>query len=114
MSWISGVGLSAFCHHKTSTTLALVTQMASALADQQLKRRDMNGLIFGDSTTFSRVMLSDLLIEHVGSQPRYAHACKWAARPAWSSVNAGTPAGRAAVDRCFPLPTSYPHWTEDT
>jgi hypothetical protein len=51
MSWITGVGLTAFGRHEISTTLGLVTQEApAALVDTQLQRRDMDGLICGDST----------------------------------------------------------------
>lgn len=75
MSWITGVGLTPFGKLEGSSTLGLMTQAAeAAMADAQLCRGDVDGLICGYSTTMPHIMLSTLFAEHFGIQPRYAHA----------------------------------------
>lgn len=75
MSWISGVGLTAYGKHSGRSTLDLMSEAASrALDDAQLERGDIDGLICGYSTTMPHLMLSTLFAEHFGFQPRYAHA----------------------------------------
>ncbi len=75
MSWISGVGITAYGKHPGRTTLDLMSDAASrALDDAQLERRDIDGLICGYSTTMPHLMLSTLFAEHFGIRPRYAHA----------------------------------------
>lgn len=75
MSWITGVGLTAFGKHPGRTTLDLMSEAAtSALADAGLERRDVDGLLTGYSTTFPHLMLSTLFAEHFGIVPAYAHA----------------------------------------
>lgn len=75
MSWITGVGLTAFGKHPGRTTLDLMSEAgAAALADAGLERRDVDGLLTGYSTTFPHLMLSTLFAEHFGIVPAYAHA----------------------------------------
>jgi acetyl-CoA acetyltransferase len=75
MSWITGVGLTPFGKHPGRATLDLMSEAAAAaLADAQLERREIDGLICGYSTTLPHLMLSTLFAEHFGLSPRYAHA----------------------------------------
>ena len=75
MSWISGVGLTSFGKHSGRSTLDLMSEAADlALADAELERKDIDGLICGYSTTLPHLMLSTLFMEHFGLAPRYAHA----------------------------------------
>ena len=77
MSFVTGVGLTAFGRHEGKHTLALMTDAATAaLADAGLERREVDGLICGYSTTMPHIMLSTLFAEHFGLQPRYAHAAQ--------------------------------------
>jgi acetyl-CoA acetyltransferase len=77
MSYVTGVGLTAFGRHETKNTLALMTDAATAaLADAGLVRQQVDGLICGYSTTMPHIMLSTLFAEHFGLQPRYAHAAQ--------------------------------------
>ncbi len=74
MSWITGVGLTAFGRHEGQDTLDLMADAATmALADAGLARRDIDGLLTGYSTTLPHIMLSTLFAEHYGIQPNYAH-----------------------------------------
>jgi acetyl-CoA acetyltransferase len=75
MSFISGVGLTAFGKHEGRSTLDLMSEAAeSALSDAGLKRRDIDGLLTGYSTTMPHLMLATVFAEHFGVQPSYAHA----------------------------------------
>jgi len=75
VSWISGVGLTAYGKHPGRSTLDLMSDAANrALEDAQLERGDIDGLICGYSTTMPHLMLSTLFAEHFGIRPRYAHA----------------------------------------
>lgn len=75
MSWITGVGLTPFGKHPGRSTLDLMSDAAgAALADAELERRDIDGLLTGYSTTFPHLMLSTLFAEHFGIVPAYAHA----------------------------------------
>lgn len=75
MSWISGVGLTAYGKHPGRNTLDLMSDAAGrALDDAQLERGDIDGLICGYSTTMPHLMLSTLFAEHFGMRPSYAHA----------------------------------------
>src|SRR5258708_4907158 len=47
---------------------------AAALADAQLERREIDGLVCGYSTTMPHLMLSTVFAEHFGLKPEYAHA----------------------------------------
>ena len=75
MSFISGVGLTAFGKHEGRSTLDLMTEAAQgALSDAGLKRSDIDGLLTGYSTTMPHLMLATVFAEHFGMQPSYAHA----------------------------------------
>lgn len=75
MSFISGVGLTAFGKHEGRSTLDLMTEAAqSALSDAGLKRGEIDGLLTGYSTTMPHLMLATVFAEHFGVQPSYAHA----------------------------------------
>lgn len=75
MSWITGVGLTPFGKHPGRDTLDLMGEAATAaLADAQLGRGDIDGLICGYSTTMPHLMLSTVFAEHFGLKPDYAHA----------------------------------------
>jgi acetyl-CoA acetyltransferase len=75
VSWISGVGLTAYGKHPGRNTLDLMSDAAGrALDDAQLERGDIDGLICGYSTTMPHLMLSTLFAEHFGMRPSYAHA----------------------------------------
>lgn len=75
MSWITGVGLTPFGKHPGRDTLDLMGEAAAAaLADAQLGRADIDGLICGYSTTLPHLMLSTVFAEHFGLKPQYAHA----------------------------------------
>jgi acetyl-CoA acetyltransferase len=75
MSFISGVGLTPFGRHEGRSTLDLMSDAAEcALSDAGLKRRDIDGLLTGYSTTMPHLMLATVFAEHFGVQPSYAHA----------------------------------------
>jgi acetyl-CoA acetyltransferase len=75
MSFITGVGLTAFGKHEGSSTLDLMSQAAElALTDSGLKRGDIDGLLCGYSTTMPHIMLATVFAEHFGVRPSYAHA----------------------------------------
>jgi acetyl-CoA acetyltransferase len=75
MSYLTGVGLTPFGKLPGRTTLDLMSDAATlALADAQLERKDVDGLLVGYSTTFSHLMLSTVFVEHYGLNPTYAHA----------------------------------------
>jgi len=75
MSYISGVGLTPYGKHPGRGTLDLMGEAAAAaLADAQLERGDIDGLVCGYSTTLPHLMLSTVFAEHFGLHPQYAHA----------------------------------------
>jgi acetyl-CoA acetyltransferase len=75
MSFIAGVGLTQFGKHPGRSTLDLMSEAANAaLADAELDRSDIDGLLCGYSTTMPHLMLSTVFAEHFGITPRYAHA----------------------------------------
>jgi acetyl-CoA acetyltransferase len=75
VSYITGVGLTPYGKHPGKGTLELMSEAASlALADAQLQRREIDGLVCGYSTTMPHLMLSTVFAEHFGLQPAYAHA----------------------------------------
>ena len=74
MSFITGAGLTPYGKHPGKSTLDLMSEAATgALADAQLTRRDVDGLICGYSTTFPHLMLATVFVEHFGLDPVYAH-----------------------------------------
>jgi acetyl-CoA acetyltransferase len=75
VSWITGIGLTAFGKHPGRGTLDLMSEAAAAaLADARLERREVDGLLTGYSTTFPHLMLATVFAEHFGLKPSYAHA----------------------------------------
>jgi acetyl-CoA acetyltransferase len=75
MSFITGVGLTAFGKHEGSSTLDLMSTAAElAIADAGLKRAEIDGLLCGYSTTMPHIMLATVFAEHFGIQPAYCHA----------------------------------------
>ncbi|MDQ8727802.1 thiolase family protein [Bradyrhizobium sp. LHD-71] len=75
MSFISGVGLTAYGKHEGRSTLDLMSEAATlALADSGLKRSEIDGVLCGYSTTMPHLMLATVFAEHFGIQPNYAHA----------------------------------------
>jgi len=75
MSYITGVGLTPYGKHPGRSTLDLMSEAATAaLADAQLERRDVDGLLCGYSTTYPHLMLSTVFVEYYGLAPTYAHA----------------------------------------
>ena len=75
MSYIAGVGLTPYGKLPGRSTLDLMSAAAgAALADAQLERKDIDGLLCGYSTTFPHLMLSTVFAEHFGLQPAYAQA----------------------------------------
>lgn len=74
MSYITGVGLTPYGKLPGRSTLDLMSEAAGlALADAQLERKDVDGLLCGYSTTFPHLMLSTTFVEHFGLNPTYAH-----------------------------------------
>ena len=75
MSFITGVGLTAFGRHEGASTLDLMSRAAElALADAGLRRADIDGFLCGYSTTMPHIMLATVFAEHFGIKPAYAHA----------------------------------------
>jgi acetyl-CoA acetyltransferase len=75
MSFVTGVGLTAFGRHEGSSTLDLMSQASAlALADAGLARSEVDGLLCGYSTTLPHLMLATVFAEHFGIRPAYAHA----------------------------------------
>jgi len=74
MSYVTGVGLTPYGKHPGRDTLDLMSDAAAlALADGQLERKDVDGVLVGYSTTFPHLMLSTAFVEHFGLNPTYAH-----------------------------------------
>jgi acetyl-CoA acetyltransferase len=75
LAYIRGAGLTPFGRHEGKTTLDLMSAAATlALADADLPRADIDGVICGYSTTLPHLMLSSVFCEHFGLAPHYAHS----------------------------------------
>ncbi len=75
MAWITGTGLTPFGTLTGQDTLSLMSQAATeALAEANLERAAIDGLLCGYSTTLPHLMLSTVFAEHFGLKPSYAHA----------------------------------------
>src|SRR6202171_5876325 len=75
MSFITGVGLTAFGRHEGSSSLDLMSKAAElAIADAGLKRSEIDGILCGYSTVAPHIMLATVFAEHFGIRPAYAHA----------------------------------------
>jgi acetyl-CoA acetyltransferase len=73
-AWLTGSGLTRYGRHDGRQTLDLMSDAAErALADAQMQRADIDGLLCGYSTTHPHLMLGTLFAEHFGLRPRYAH-----------------------------------------
>ncbi len=72
---VVGVGNTAFGRHEGLGAIALMSQAASrALADAQLERADIDGVLCGYATTLPHLMISTLFCERFGLRPAYAHS----------------------------------------
>jgi acetyl-CoA acetyltransferase len=75
MSFITGVGLTAFGRHEGLSSLDLMSRAGGlAIADAGLKRADIDGILCGYSTVAPHIMLATVFAEHFGIRPAYAHA----------------------------------------
>lgn len=75
MSFVIGSGLTRYGRHEGRSTLDLMSEASTlALADADLARGDIDGLLCGYSTTMPHIMLATVFAEHFGLAPRYAHA----------------------------------------
>src|SRR3981189_3127858 len=75
MSFITGVGLTAYGRHEGSSSLDLMSKAAElAIADAGLKRGEIDGILCGYSTVAPHIMLATVFAEHFGIRPAYAHA----------------------------------------
>src|SRR5246127_3320181 len=75
MSFITGVGLTAFGRHEGSSSLDLMSKAAElAVADAGLTRAEIDGVLCGYSTVAPHIMLATVFAEHFGIRPSYAHA----------------------------------------
>src|SRR6266576_4240514 len=75
MSFITGVGLTAFGRHEGSSSLDLMSKAAElAIADAGLKRGEIDGILCGYSTVAPHIMLATVFAEHFGIRAAYAHA----------------------------------------
>src|SRR5258708_6320382 len=75
MSFITGVGLTAFGRHEGSSSLDLMSRAAAlAIADAGLTRAEIDGILCGYSTVAPHIMLATVFAEHFGIRPTYAHA----------------------------------------
>ncbi|WP_326536772.1 thiolase family protein [Pseudorhodoferax sp.] len=73
-AYIAGVGNTAFGRLEGQGPIDLMAQAANqALADAQLQRSDIDGLLCGYATTLPHLMLSTLFAERFGLQPQYGH-----------------------------------------
>ena len=73
-AYITGVGNTRFGRLEGQGPLDLMASAASqALADTQLVRGDIDGLLCGYATTLPHLMLSTLFAERFGLRPHYAH-----------------------------------------
>src|SRR6201746_2372821 len=75
MSFITGVGWTAYGRHEGSSSLDLMSKAAElAVADAGLKRGEIDGILCGYSTVAPHIMLATVFAEHFGIRPVYAHA----------------------------------------
>src|SRR3979490_3620939 len=74
MSFITGVGLTAFGRHDGPASLHLMSTAAElAISDAGLKRGEIDGILCGYSTVAPHIMLATVFAEHFGIRPAYAH-----------------------------------------
>jgi 3-oxoacyl-[acyl-carrier-protein] synthase III len=81
MSFITGVGLTAYGRHEGSSSLDLMSRAAElAIADAGLKRGEIDGILCGYSTVAPHIMLATVFAEHFGIRPVRTR-CRSAAPP---------------------------------
>jgi acetyl-CoA acetyltransferase len=74
-AFITGVGNTAFGRHEGRSALDLMAEAATkALADAQMSRREVDGVLCGYATTLPHLMLSTLFCERFVLRPAYAHS----------------------------------------
>lgn len=74
-AYITGLGLTPFGRHQGLDTLDLMSAAAlEAIADAELARDQIDGLVTGYSTVLPHLMLANLFAEHFGLRPSYANA----------------------------------------
>jgi acetyl-CoA acetyltransferase len=74
ISYVIGSGLTPYGRHEGCDSLQLMAHASTlALADANLGRSDIDGLLCGYSTTLPHLMLATVFAEHFGLHPRYAH-----------------------------------------
>jgi 3-oxoacyl-[acyl-carrier-protein] synthase III len=79
MSYITGVGLTSFGKHEGCSSLELMSKAATlALADAELKRNEIDGILCGYSTVSPHIMLATVFAEHFGIRPLMRMRCRLA------------------------------------
>ena len=74
-AFVTGVGNTAFGRHEGRTALELMVEAAAkALADAQVPRGEVDGVLCGYATTQPHLMLSTLFCERFVLRPVYAHS----------------------------------------
>src|SRR3981081_1094714 len=74
MSFITGVGLTAYGRHDGSSSLDLMSKAAElAIADAGLKRSEIDGILCGYSTVAPHIMLATVFAEAFGIRPARAY-----------------------------------------
>lgn len=74
MSYIVGCGVTRYGNHQGLGTLDLMSVATDlALADAEVGRDAVDGLICGYSTTMPHIMPSSAFAEHYGLHPKYSH-----------------------------------------
>jgi acetyl-CoA acetyltransferase len=74
-AYIRGVGNTAFGRHEGRTPLDLMAAATErALADSDLKRDEIDGVLCGYATTAPHLMLATLFCERASLTPAYAHS----------------------------------------
>lgn len=78
MSLITGSHATRFGRHEGKSALDLMSEAATAaLADAEVERGEIDGIICGYATTLPHLMLATVFTEHFGLKPTYAHAVQF-------------------------------------
>lgn len=73
-AWLRGAGNTRFGRLPGSTPLTLMARAAdAALAEAELSRAEIDGVLCGYATTLPHLMLADRFCEYASLQPAYAH-----------------------------------------
>ena len=95
MSFITGVGLTAYGRHEGSSSLDLMSRAAQlAISDAGLKRSEIDGILCGYSTIAPHIMLATVFAEHFGIRPVYAPRRAGRRRHGAGDDHAGASSGR--------------------